>query len=138
MTRRSAADWTTRVTMVNGDLGELEAAVMSLVWRAETPMTVRETMEELRRLDRPLAYTTVATVMDNLHSKGHLSRHPAGRAFRYAATRSQAQHTAGLMLLALHRGGDQDAALAALCAAMSADQRAALHRALTGKDGGPG
>jgi predicted transcriptional regulator len=49
-------------------LGELEAAVMNLVWTRDAPVTVREILTELQPV-RPLAYTTVMTVFDNLHRK---------------------------------------------------------------------
>ena len=47
-------------------LGQLEAVVMDLVWAKNGPVSVREVLEDIQR-ERPLAYTTVMTVMDNLH-----------------------------------------------------------------------
>jgi predicted transcriptional regulator len=63
-------------------LGELEAAVMDVLWRAERPTKVRDVLE---RLDtgKPLAYTTVLTVLDNLHRKGWVQRELHGRAYHY-------------------------------------------------------
>jgi predicted transcriptional regulator len=49
--------------------GELEAVIMDRLWDQGRPMLVREMVEALRG-DRPLAYTTVMTVMENLHRKG--------------------------------------------------------------------
>ena len=57
---------------------------MDLLWSAERPLSVREAMDGLRP-ERELAYTTVMTVMDNLHRKRWLRRHRDGRAWRYAA-----------------------------------------------------
>ncbi|MDA8393197.1 MAG: BlaI/MecI/CopY family transcriptional regulator, partial [Actinomycetota bacterium] len=57
--------------------GELESAVMDRVWAAGRPLSVREVLEDLRG-ERALAYTTVMTVMDNLHRKGWLVRHQQG------------------------------------------------------------
>jgi predicted transcriptional regulator len=53
--------------------GELEAVIMDRLWEQGRPMLVREMVEDLRG-DRPLAYTTVMTVMENLHRKGWLRR----------------------------------------------------------------
>jgi hypothetical protein len=36
--------------------------------------------------ERPLAYTTVMTVMDKLHRKGGITREPTGRAYAYTPT----------------------------------------------------
>ncbi len=53
--------------------GELEAVIMDRLWEQGRPMLVREMVENLRS-ERPLAYTTVMTVMENLHRKGWLRR----------------------------------------------------------------
>lgn len=50
-------------------------------------MSVREVTEALnRRRKKPLAYTTVMTVMGRLNEKGALSRERAGRGYLYRAT----------------------------------------------------
>ncbi len=58
-------------------LGDLEAVVMARLWEWDRPASVRqcvrEVLEDLND-ERPLAYTTIMTVMDNLHRKGMLSR----------------------------------------------------------------
>ena len=66
-------------------LGKLEAAVMDVLWPAETPLTVREVLERMPP-QRDLAYTTVMTVLGNLLRKGLLERESVGRAFRYRPT----------------------------------------------------
>ncbi|EFL33905.1 conserved hypothetical protein [Streptomyces viridochromogenes DSM 40736] len=58
-------------------MGELEDAVMSRVWKWNRPVTVREVLEDLQK-ERSIAYTTVMTVLDNLHQKGWVRR-KAGR-----------------------------------------------------------
>ena len=58
--------------------GELEAVIMDRLWEWGRPVLVREMVEDLRR-DRTLAYTTVMTVMENLHRKGWLRRERDGR-----------------------------------------------------------
>lgn len=70
-----------------GDLGDLESAVMTLVWKGEW-LTVREVYEALRR-DRTIAYTTVMTTMARLFEKGFLDRKPEGRSYLYNARHSR-------------------------------------------------
>ena len=65
--------------------GDLEAAIMDVVWAAAAPVRVREVSEQLNR-DRPLAFNTVQTVMENLYRKGWLGRHKDGRAYQYVAS----------------------------------------------------
>lgn len=59
-------------------LGDLEDAVMTRVWQWNRPVTVREVLEDLQQ-ERSIAYTTVMTVMDNLHQKGWVRREVDGR-----------------------------------------------------------
>jgi predicted transcriptional regulator len=63
-------------------LGELETAVMEILWRAGG-QTVNEVEEHLRR-HRGSAHTTVLTTLDRLHRKGYLVREKQGKAFVYA------------------------------------------------------
>ena len=79
-------------------LGELEAAVMNIVWqRGEATVEhVRAALEP----DRSPAYTTVMTVMTRLASKGVLERHKEGRAYVYRPAAAQ-DEVAGSMLAAL-------------------------------------
>jgi predicted transcriptional regulator len=53
-------------------LTALELDIMKAVWR-RTPITVRDVQEDIRPA-RPLAYTTVMTIMDRLYHKGFLTR----------------------------------------------------------------
>ena len=66
-------------------LGDLESEVMDRLWRWERPATVRDVVDDLNTV-RPLAYTTVQTVMENLFRKGWLLRASQGRAHRYEPT----------------------------------------------------
>ena len=81
-------------------LGELEAVIMDRLWERASPALVREIVDELHP-GRPLAYTTVMTVMENLHRKGWLRRERDGRAWRYEPTGSRSGYTAALMKQAL-------------------------------------
>jgi predicted transcriptional regulator len=68
-------------------LGKLEMNVMEVLWEAGAS-TVHDVA---RRLERPLAYTTVMTTLDRLYKKGLLERRKADRAFRYAAKLTRAE-----------------------------------------------
>jgi predicted transcriptional regulator len=109
--------------------GELEAVIMDRLWERNRPALVREVVDDLRQ-DRPLAYTTVMTVMDNLHRKGWLRRHRDGRAWRYAPTGSRSGYTAALMSGALATSTDRRTALAHFVLQMSPQDAELLRQAL--------
>ncbi|GIE36449.1 transcriptional regulator [Actinoplanes italicus] len=90
---------------------DLEREVMTKLWDAGEPLTVRQVHELLSR-DRDLAYTTVMTVLDRLAKKGLVTQQRADRAYRYAPSQTREEMTAGVMLDALSSTPDQDAALA--------------------------
>ena len=69
------------MTRTKSGLGARELAIMKVVWRLEDA-SVREVYETLRR-QRPVAYTTVMTMMGTLETKGYLKKRADGRAFRY-------------------------------------------------------
>ena len=77
-------------------LGQLEAVVMTRLWSADQPVSVRHVLEYLRQ-DRNLAYTTVMTVLENLRRKGMVNRTKDGRAYRYWPAVTREQHAAALM-----------------------------------------
>jgi predicted transcriptional regulator len=63
-------------------LEPLEAEVMDALWRADRPLLVREVVDRLNAgRARPLAYTTVMTVLSRLAGKGILVRGQQGRGF---------------------------------------------------------
>jgi predicted transcriptional regulator len=109
--------------------GELEAVIMDRLWEQGRPMLVREMVEDLHG-QRPLAYTTVMTVMENLHRKGWLRRERDGRAWRYEPTGSRSGYTAGLMNDALATSSDRRTALAHFVLQMSPHDAALLREAL--------
>jgi predicted transcriptional regulator len=106
-------------------LGELEDAVMSRVWKWNRPVTVREVLEDLQK-ERSIAYTTVMTVLDNLHQKGWVRREAEGRAYRYEAVSTRAAYAAALMNDAWSQSDNPAAALVAFFGMMSQEQRQAL------------
>jgi predicted transcriptional regulator len=110
-------------------LGELEAVIMDRLWQWGRPAPVRDVLDDLRK-DRPLAYTTVMTVMENLHRKGWLRRHRDGRAWRYEPASSRSSYTAALMSDALATSTDRRNALAHFVLQMSPHDAALLQQAL--------
>jgi predicted transcriptional regulator len=109
--------------------GDLEAVIMDRVWARSGPVTVRELFDELQR-ERPIAYTTVMSTMDNLHRKGWLTREREGKAYRYTAVASREEYSAGLMREALAGAGDTEAVLSHFVAQMDGTESAALRAAL--------
>jgi len=117
-------------------LGELEAAIMDRLWEWGRPALVREVVDDLRP-DRPLAYTTVMTVMENLHRKGWLRRERDGRAWRYEPIGSRSSYTAALMNDALATSSDRRTALTHFALQMSPHDAALLREALDQALGAP-
>ena len=118
-------------------LGELEARVMRRIWDRDGPVTVRDITDDLRR-DRPIAYTTVMTVMDNLRKKGWLRRTDHGRAYRYEPIVSGDEYSAGVMRQGLEASSDPAAALMRFVGELSAEEASALEEAYRRLAGGIG
>jgi len=88
------------------EFGGLETAIMDVMWAANTPCTTREVRERMR-YGRPVAYTTVMTVMDILYRKGVLQRVKHGRAWQYRPVERREEHDARVMTEMLRSGGDE-------------------------------
>ncbi|WP_443075440.1 BlaI/MecI/CopY family transcriptional regulator [Streptomyces sp. NBC_01483] len=112
---------------------------MTRVWKWNRPVTVREVLEDLQQ-ERSIAYTTVMTVLDNLHQKGWVRREAEGRAYRYEAVSTRAAYSAALMNDAWSQSDNPAAALVAFFGMMSEEQRRALRdavRIVQGPEEGP-
>lgn len=109
--------------------GELEATIMDVMWRRAEPTTVRQVLSAISN-ERELAYTTVMTVMDNLHRKGFLRREQAGRAFRYEPTQGREEYAANLMREAMQEGHDPSLIFAHFIAQITAEESEALRKVL--------
>lgn len=83
------------VTVVRG-FGDLEAAIMEVVWATGGRPRVRDVHRRLN-CNRARAFTTVQTVMEILYRKGWLAREKDGRAYRYWATVTREEYAAGLI-----------------------------------------
>lgn len=72
-------------------LGPLEARVMEIVWSLAGWVLVNDVVAKLqyKRGEKPLAYTTVKTVLQNLTDKRHLKKRSAGKANEFKAALSR-------------------------------------------------
>lgn len=115
-------------------LGDLEAAVMDRLWVHDGAVSVRQILEDLNQ-ERDLAYTTVMTVLDNLHRKGLVTRTQSGRAYLYVPVRSREEHAADLIAGVLEQSADRTVPLLRFVETLTADEvgrlRAALDAAVT-------
>lgn len=113
-------------------LGELEAAVMNVLWDAVEPLKVRDVLE---RLDtgRQLAYTTVMTVLDNLHRKRWVERERQGKAYEYEAAFSREEASARALRDVLDSSHDPHAVLMRFVETVSDEETDLLRSALRRK-----
>jgi len=90
---------------------------------------VPEMLDE-RTPERPLAYTTVLSVMDKLHRKGWLHPEPDSRGYRYVPVQTRDAYSATLMREARVASTDQRSAIVHFVEQMSAAEASALQAAL--------
>jgi predicted transcriptional regulator len=109
--------------------GDLEAEILAVLQEADGPLTPREVND---RLARPLAYTTVMTVLARLHEKGQAERERAGRGYAYSFLRDEAGRRAVQMRRLL--GGEEQHAdvLAHFVSELSPEDEDVLLRLLGG------
>jgi predicted transcriptional regulator len=127
--------------------GQLERAVLQVLWDSPGPVSGRDVLVALAAADgagtdgggadgagtgapRELAITTVLTVLDRLRRKGLVRRERSGRAHLYEAALSREDYVAGLMLEALGQAPDRGAALTRFLGAASPADADHLRRAL--------
>ncbi|WP_262706053.1 MULTISPECIES: BlaI/MecI/CopY family transcriptional regulator [Streptomyces] len=110
-------------------LGELEAEIMHRLWAWGRPATARDVLTDLSK-KRPIAYSTVKTVADILHSKGMLKRHKEGRAWVYEPTCTRQQYTASQMQEALGGNPDPAGTLVSFIEQITPEEADALRSAL--------
>lgn len=119
-------------------LGELERAVMDLLWEhqeAITANTLRDLLSQRPSNDdsaqsRPLAVTTVLTVLSRLEKKGLVERERSSRPHRYRSVTSREDHTAELMLEVLGSAPDRAAVLARFIGTVSPGEAETLRKLL--------
>ena len=110
-------------------LGTLEAAVMDVLWSANGPLTVRAVLEQMPG-KRNLAYTTVMTVLSNLHRKGMVDRESAGRAYSYRPALSRQETAAASLRETLHAFDDPRSVLLHFAETASEEESTVLRNGL--------
>ncbi|KAD3633212.1 transcriptional regulator [Arthrobacter yangruifuii] len=116
-------------------LGELERAMMDLLWESSDAATANELREKLAQREdsgdgKGLAVTTVLTVLSRLEKKALVQRERKIRPHRYRAVTSRAEHTAELMHEALGTANDREAVLARFVGSVSDSEAQMLRRLL--------
>ncbi|HTY50362.1 MAG TPA: BlaI/MecI/CopY family transcriptional regulator [Steroidobacteraceae bacterium] len=103
------------------DLGDLERAVLELVW-AHAPITAEEVQG---KLSRPLRESTVRTVLTRLERKGFLTHATENRTFIYSATESRSAAAARAVKNVIDRfcNGSVEQALVGMVDAQILDRR---------------
>jgi predicted transcriptional regulator len=114
-------------------LSKLERRAMEFVWSAGGEVTVRDVAAGFPEY----AYTTVATVLDRLASKGVLRTRTVDRTKRYAAVGSAGTHAAVLMYDALSTAGDAEATLRRFARSLDGAEAAVLRDALRARQERP-
>lgn len=110
--------------------GELEAQVMDVLWDADGWMTPRDVHLSIRTARRPLAYTTVMTILVRLWQKEMLDRRSAGRAFEYRPVSSRDEWVAQRMQDLLESSGDRLQTLHHFVSSISSKEATQLRRVL--------
>ncbi|MBX7446236.1 MULTISPECIES: BlaI/MecI/CopY family transcriptional regulator [unclassified Arthrobacter] len=121
-------------------LGELERAVMDLLWAGQEAATANTLRDQLARTSaaqggpghegKELAVTTVLTVLSRLEKKGLVERERGTRPHRYQAVSSRADHTAELMHEVLGSAPDREAVLARFIGSVSEGEAETLRKLL--------
>jgi predicted transcriptional regulator len=121
-------------------LGELERAVMDLLWEHPAAMSANTLRDLLSQRpasgnkdgadSKELAVTTVLTVLSRLEKKGLVERERDIRPHRYRAVTRRADHTAELMLEVLGSAPDREAVLARFIGTVSDGEAATLRKLL--------
>lgn len=125
-------------------LGELERAVMELLWTQidtataeDAAITANTLRDRLARSDnsadgKELAVTTVLTVLSRLEKKGLVRRERDIRPHRYRAVTSREEHTVELMHEVLGAAPDREAVLARFIGTVTEQEAETLRKLLAG------
>jgi predicted transcriptional regulator len=113
-------------------LGELEAAVMDELWNAPEALKVRDVLGRLNT-GKQLAYTTVMTVLDNLHRKGWVRRELEGKAYLYEPAVGRAEAASRALREVLNSSGDPESVLLHFARSASERETELLRKALPRK-----
>ena len=76
-------------TGVTAPLGELEAAIMRVLWSEPTTGCLAAEVQAALPAEQPAALTTILTTLDRLLTKGIVCREREGKAYRFRALFTQ-------------------------------------------------
>lgn len=124
---RGPHEQTDRVRVVRGR-GDLEAAVLRVLWDSPEPLTSREVQAAITA-PQP-ALTTLLTVLDRLRTKGLVTRSPGRGPYTFSPTRSESEHAVEAMLTSLTATSDRRAALLTFAGHLDPTDADVLRRAL--------
>ena len=94
-------------------LGELEQAIMNLLWDSTEALTANEVRDALaQHQDSESAITTVLTVLGRLSKKGFVTKDSSRRPHEFTAATSREEHTVKLLNDVLGSAVDKHAVLA--------------------------
>ncbi|MGO1770509.1 MAG: BlaI/MecI/CopY family transcriptional regulator [Microbacterium sp.] len=111
-------------------LGDLERAVMDVIWDADAALTAYDVKDALEAQGRELAATTLLTVLSRLDKKGFVASDRTARPHRYHALGTREEHMAELMHEVLGVAGDRPAVLARFVGGVSDEDAAVLRQLL--------
>jgi predicted transcriptional regulator len=106
--------------------GELENAVLSILWDAGEPLSPSEVQG---RFGPGLRYATISTILTRLYAKGIVTRSERGRTHLYAPAVSRSEHLSEQVRRLLAHG-DRTAVLQGLLDGLSKSDETALRRLL--------
>jgi len=111
-------------------LGPLEDRVMRALWRTQSDFSAREVGEYLAHEGEKFAYTTVATVLNNLYAKALVDRRREGRSWTYWATGTCSDLAAAQMYQGLSISRHRERTLNCFVSKLDAADREYLRSAL--------
>ncbi|MBM4569040.1 BlaI/MecI/CopY family transcriptional regulator [Rhodococcus hoagii] len=110
-------------------LGGLEAEVMDILWASSDPMSVHDLVTTFDE-HKPLAYTTVLTVVTHLYDKGWVEREKRSRAYFYFPKQTREEATSRALRELLDASSDSAAVLLHFARTVSETEQAALRKGL--------
>jgi predicted transcriptional regulator len=110
--------------------GELEAQVLDALWDADDWLTPAEVLSAVKTRARPLAYTTVMTILARLWAKGMLDRRRQSRGYAYRTVSTREEWAAQRMHDFLETAGNRGAALSHFVDGIDGREAARLRRLL--------
>ncbi len=116
---------------------ELELEILKVLWD-DSPLPVREVRARLEaEADRPLAHSSVITMLNIMHRKGFLRRRKQGKAFLFSPKVKKENVTGGIMgdlLSRVFNGSPSELVLNLLeTADLDSDELAELRKLITRK-----